>query len=326
MKALRLPGTVWLVLAILLAPLALRSNGFYMHLANLSVIFAVAVVGYNICFGDAGQISLGHAGFFALGAYSTALLTVDWHLPVVAGILLAAILPTAVAAVVGVPCLKLRGHYLALATVGLGEIVRLVAQNWDAVTHGTQGVRNIPKLALGGIAVQTEFGFYYVAIGCLVVFAAAAVRLGRSRFGVALKAVRDDELAARCSGLPAVRLKVLAFSISALYAGVAGALYAHLNGYVSPDFFNFDLSILFLIMLIVGGIRSIAGCVLGSVILTFLPELLRFAQLWYLLIYGVAVILMVVYLPGGLVGAARRLVWTRLAPLAQAAGTPGRQP
>jgi branched-chain amino acid transport system permease protein len=302
--------------ALLTIPLWVRSD-FYLHLLDEAIIYIICVVGLNIIIGETGQISLGHAAFLGVGAYTAAILGTRLHWNFWAGTLAAALLTTVLAVVLGYPTLKLKGHYLAIATIGLGEIMRLIFNNWRSLTGGFDGIAEIPPPVFFGYVIQGNVPFYYL----LLVFAAAmtflAVRIKQSTFGLAMIAVRDNEIAAETTGIRISGHKILAFSLSGLYAGVAGSLYAHFFAYIAPDTFDTSLSIVFLAMLIVGGIGRVSGAVVGAFLLTLLPELLRFLEEYYMVLYSVVVILTVVFMPMGIVGRIARWQQSR-----QAAMTP----
>jgi branched-chain amino acid transport system permease protein len=297
-----------LVLVIALAaalPLVVQSK-YSLRLCNLALIFSLLAISLNIILGYAGQIALGHAALFGIGAYTSALLTAGgsgvlfWPAFVAAGII------TGLAGLfLGIPTLRLKGHYLALATLGFGEIMRLIFFNWREVTHGMDGISGIPAPAIGSLTVNTDFKFYYL---CLLAVGSAVVlsrRIESSKYGWMLAAIRDAELGAGSAGVNVPRLKVIAFGISAVLAGFAGSLYAHLVSYISPDVFVFDVTAQLLSMVLIGGIGTTFGPVLGAVVLTFMPELLRISKAYYQLIYGAGIAAMIIFLPAGLLGLAR---------------------
>lgn len=285
---------------VLAVPYFAPSN-YMLELVNLSLISVIVVIGLNFVTGYAGQINFGQAAFYGIGAYVAALLTR-------AGISFWLALPAAGCAagafgvVLGIPTLRLRAFYLAMATIGFGEIVRLVLIHWESVTGGSSGLRGIPGVSLGSFELTRHAHYYYLLLAFLSLLTAFARRLRDSRLGRAMMATRDSEIAAEMMGVDTVRMKILAFVLSAVYAGIAGALYAGYVNYVSPEQFSNQQAILYFTMLLVGGIGTIAGAVIGTLTLTFLPEFLRFLQSWYMVVYGVAVILIIVLMPRGIVG------------------------
>jgi branched-chain amino acid transport system permease protein len=284
-------------------------SGYYLRILLLIGINITMAVSLNLINGFAGQFSLGHAGFMAVGAYAGAALTVLGRpglaqaLPFLqtsspmgdAVLLIAALLVGgAVAAVagviVGLPSLRLRGDYLAIVTLGFGEIIRVILINIPAV-GGPQGLRSIPPLT-------SFFWVYLVAIGVIVLSRNIAV----STHGLAFFAIREDEVAAQAMGVPTTRYKVLAFVIGAFFAGVGGALYAHLYTYIQPRDFDFLKSIQFVTMVVLGGTGSITGSVLAAVVLTMLPEVLRDVEKYRLVTYSLLLIILMLTRPQGIFG------------------------
>ena len=281
----------------------LHLPSYYVQLINLGLIFGLLSVSLNIVVGYAGQISLGHAGFFGIGAYTAALISAGgsgwlfWPGFVAAGLV------TGLAGVcLGTPTLRLRGHYLALATLGFGEIMRQLFFNWRAVTHGMDGIGNIPAPAIGGFLLNTDVRFFYLALTVLGIVLLFVTRFQHSVYGLRLRAVRDAELAAGAAGVNVTWVRIAALTTSAVLAGLAGSLYAHMLTFISPDVFSFDLTAQILTMVVVGGPGTVFGPVLGAIALTFLPEVLRISNIYYQLIYGFGIILMIIFLPMGLGG------------------------
>jgi len=305
--------------------LSLSLSEYSLRLLNLAAIGGVAVIGLNFAFGYAGLISLGHAAFMGLGAYILAILTTKagWS-PWAA--MIPAVLGTGLAAtLIGIPLLRLKGHYLALATLGLNVSFGIVAANWIEVTGGTNGIPKIPGLAVLGHALEGERPFLWLALVVMAVLATAASLIQRSRHGRAMMAVRDDETAAAMTGIDVTATKVAAFALSAIYAAIAGCLFATHVHFISPDDFNFAHSITFLSMLIVGGEGTIAGAIVGAVLLTFLPEWLRALGESYLAFFGLMMLAILVFMPTGIVGLVAR--WRRSArPEAPAAAAEGARP
>lgn len=295
-----LVAVVW-VLAVVL-PAGLGLSDFTMQNIDLAVIYAILAVSLNLVFGLAGQLSLGHGALFAIGAYASGIITTNWGQPFLLGLLGAIVAGAAAGLLIGAPSLRLRTHYFAFATLAFAAIVTLVIVNLQTLTGGSDGLTGIPLAALFGWQIQGLTGFYYLALAFLALTLAISVNVHRSRLGRALTALREDELAARASGLNVSALKLIVFVISAVLAGVAGSLFAHLSGFVSPDSFGLDTSVLLVAMVMVGGLGTITGGVIGGVLLTLLPEWLRFSQAYYGMIYGAVIALLVVFLPGGIVG------------------------
>jgi branched-chain amino acid transport system permease protein len=217
----------------------------------------------------------------------------------------------------GVPTLKLRAYYLAMATIAFGEIIGLVLIHWEPVTGGTSGLRNVPGVSIAGFKLAGHVQHYYFLLAWCVLALGLALRVRGSKLGRSMIALRDSEIAAEVAGVDTVRVKMLAFALSSIYAGVAGGLYVAYVNYVSPDLFSNAQAVLFFTMLVVGGTGSAVGAVIGTAVLTVLPEMLRFLKEWYMVIYGVGVILMIVFVPEGLVSLGAR-ARARFAPGAMA--------
>jgi branched-chain amino acid transport system permease protein len=291
--------SIGLVAAIALAIPAVTRDGYVLQLLNIAILNAIVVMGLNFATGWTGQINFGQAAFYGLGAYATAIATKS-GLPWIVTPVLSVIIVLAASLVLGLPTLRLRTYYLAMTTIGFGEIVRLTIVHWDPVTGGTSGLRAIPGISVFGWGPQGESQHYYLLLAVLALAALVAARVRQSTLGRAMIATKDSEIAAEQSGVNTTRTKLLAFMIGAVYAGLAGCLYASSIRFISPDSFSGVQAVLLMTMLIVGGMGSIAGCIVGAVGLTILPELLRFLGQWYLVLYGLGVILVIVVLPGGL--------------------------
>ena len=293
----------YLVLLILTAalPVAISSN-YYMQICNQALVYLIIVMGLNFIIGFCGQISLASTAFWGIGAYVSAILTTRYSIPFWAGLLIAAIAAMLMAFIIGIPTLKLSKFYLGIATIGIGEIIYLVLLNWSDMTQGANGIAGIPKPFLGPIELSTDYQYFYVALGVAVLLLFFSVRIKHSRFGRGLRAINDNEIAAESAGIPTHLYKTLAFALSAFYAGAAGSLYAHLIGYISPDLFVFRQSVTFLCMFMIGGSGYIIGPVIGSILLSVLPEWMRFLQDYYMAIYGILVTLLAIVMPTGISG------------------------
>ena len=272
---------------------------YLLQLVNLGLISLIVVVGLNYITGYCGQINFGQAAFWGIGAYVTALSTMNgvsfWL-----ALTLAAIATGLCSLLLGIPTLKLRAYYLAMATIGFGEIVQLVLIHWEPVTGGTSGLRGVPGVSIGGHLISGNLEQYYFLLAWCALALGLALRVRASKLGRAMIALRDSEIAAEVAGVDTVRIKMLAFAMSSMYAGVAGGLYVSYVNYVSPDLFSNAQAVLFFTMLVVGGTGSAVGAVLGTALLTALPEALRFLKEWYLVLYGVGVILIIIFIPEGL--------------------------
>jgi branched-chain amino acid transport system permease protein len=304
---MRHPLLAALAILVLGGLLSLVLADYRLRLLNVSVISAIAVIGFNFAFGLAGLISLGSAAFVGFGAYTLAILTTAAGWSPWLAMIAAIVVTTIFAALIGTPLLRLKGHYLALATLGLNVSFTIVATNWISLTGGTNGISNIPGLSLAGFAFNDERRFLWLALVFLALCAALAIALQHSRYGRAMMAVRDDETAARMIGIDVTRVKIAALCLSATFAGLAGVLFATHMRFVAPEDFNYAHSIVYLAMLIVGGEGSVAGAIIGAVLLTFLPEWLRFLGDAYLAFFGLMLLLILIFLPTGLIGLVGRV-------------------
>ena len=292
---------------VLLAPLLFK-GGYLMNVLVFVGINTMLAIGLNLLLGYAGQISLGHAGFFGLGAYLSGILTASYGLDPWLVMPLTAIAVGCLAFLIGFPILKLRGHYLAMATLGLGIIIYIVFNETVELTGGPSGLSGIPNLSIGATTFDTDIRNYYLIWTFTLVIVLLAVNLTNSRVGRALKAIHDSEVAARVMGVNARLLKVQVFALSAVISSLAGSLYAHTMTFVSPASFGFNFSVELLTMVVIGGLGSIYGSFLGAALLTLLPELLRGAQDYDIVIYGALLMAMVMFMPGGLVRGVPELV------------------
>jgi branched-chain amino acid transport system permease protein len=292
---------VLLALAVLVAvlPLVLPSS-YHLRVATLVWISALAVVGLNLLMGYAGQVSLGHAGFFGLGAYAVAVGPVHLGLSPLLAFLLGVAGAGLLAFVVGRPILRLKGHYLAVATLGFGILVAMVLQNEAAWTGGPDGM-TVPRLELFGFRVRGAAAWYWISGGALLLGILLAINLIESPTGRALRAIHDSEIAARVAGIDVARAKLVAFVISAVYAAVAGALFAWLNGLVTPDAASFLHSIELVTMAVLGGLGSLLGSVLGAALLVLLPQLLTVFHAYEQLVLGLVMMLVMIFLRAGIV-------------------------
>jgi len=324
------PLIIGLIIILLAFIPAVIPSDYLLTLIDLAGIYAIAVMGLGILLGFTGQMSLAQAAFFGIGAYTSGWITTHLGWPVWPAMGLAVVLSALIGLAVGYPCLRLSGHYLALATIGFGIITQLVLINWRDVTNGSDGMTGIPPPQIGPWTLDTYGKYYYLVLVMVLICAYVAWRIKSTRVGRALHAIRENEIAARATGIDATRYKITAFVLAGAYAGLAGSLLAHDIKFVSPDSYSFDQSVVFLVMLILGGSSSIGGAILGAVLLTMLPEVLRPLKTSYIMVYGAAVIGMIVFMPQGLVGvfAALRGRFSRRAPpgLGAAVGAAGVEP
>lgn len=292
----------WLlfIIPLLIFPLLVKHE-YVLHVMVLISLYVILSVSLNIIVGYTGQFSLGHAGFWAVGAYVGALLMLRLNLSFLLACFVASIASFLVGILLGLPAMRLKGDYLCIVTLGFGEIVRIVLTNLE-VTRGPMGLPGIPSPRIGNFVFETEISIYYLGwfIALLTIF--FSYRMKKSKFGRALMAIRDDELAAASLGINMTYYKVLAFGIGGMFAGLCGTLYASWTMFISPDVFQFNDSANIFCMMILGGLGTLAGPVLGAFLLAGLPEILRQFAEFRLIILGLLMVVLMVYRPGGLLG------------------------
>jgi branched-chain amino acid transport system permease protein len=290
---------ILVALVVALLPLALPTT-FYMRMAALVFIFSLAVVGLNLLMGFAGQVSLGHAGFFGIGAYAVAIGPTHLGIPSWAALVIGAATAGLMAFIVGRPILRLRGHYLAVATLGLGVLIALAFTNEARFTGGPDGMP-VPRLDVFGFRVFGPRMWYWIAGITLVIGAWIAANLIASPTGRALRAIHDSEIAARVLGVDVARYKLIAFVISAVYAAIAGAYLALFDGLVTPITAGFLRSIEFVTMAVLGGLGSILGSIVGAALLVLLPQVLTALHEYEHIALGMIMMLVMIFLPAGII-------------------------
>lgn len=302
-KPLRLPRPVLGALAgvALLLPLVVR-DGYILQTLTNAWLYGMLALSLTLVAGTAGQMSLGHAGLLAIGGYASALLAIDLHVPVAFAVLLAGLITAVLGTLLVSPSFRLRGHYVAIATLGIGEIVSLVILNWEGLTRGPIGVSNIPALDLFGLPLFEPSSIYWTTLVIMIGLALLQVRLTQWHIGRTLRAIREDDIAARAYGISLNRYKGMAFAVSGFAAGISGAITAHMYSYINHETFNTTISVLALTMVILGGMGNIFGAILGAVALIGLPELFRGFAEYRMLIYGIVLLLLVRFRPQGLLG------------------------
>ena len=327
-------GVALIALALLALPFALAAVGTtWVRITNLAILFVFLSLGLNIVVGFAGLLDLGYIAFYAVGAYVYALLAsphFNIHWPFWVILPLGAVVAALFGVLIGAPTLKLRGDYLAIVTLGFGEIVRIFLNNLSQpvnITNGPQGIARIDPFRLGGIDFSKSESFlglvfsgpikyYYLLLVVLLAVIFINVRLQNSRIGRAWEAVREDEIAARATGIDTTRLKLLAFAMGASFGGIAGGMFSAIQGFVSPESFVLVESIMVVSMVVLGGMGNIWGVILGALLLSFVPEILRFTvepaqkqlfgrmiiepEVIRMLIFGFALVLVMALRPGGL--------------------------
>jgi branched-chain amino acid transport system permease protein len=291
---------LYIIMAVLVVVPFVLPNNFYVDLAIRMAINAVIVLGLNLLIGFAGQISLGHAGFLGIGAYATAALPTHfgWHplLAMAAGAAAAGLL----AATVARPIFKLKGHYLAMATLGLGIIINIVVRTEARWTGGPDGM-SVPPMSLAGFEISGDKHWYWIVAILLSVSVWASLNLIDSPFGRALRALHGSEVASKVVGVDVVRYKVAIFVLSAVFASIMGSVTAHYVGFVTPNLADFFHSIELVTMVVIGGMASVYGSVVGAVLLTALPQALTSFEGWETVAFGTILMLCMIFLPKGLV-------------------------
>jgi branched-chain amino acid transport system permease protein len=295
----------WGIIAALVVAAALPFTGVSAYVLQVLAnawLYGLLALSLTLIAGTLGQVSLGHAGLLAIGAYASALLSVDLGMPVAVAVLLAGFITAILGTALAFPAFRLRGHYVSIATLGMGEIVGLVILNWESLTRGPIGIAGIPPLGFGDVTFESAQSIYWVSLATLAALCLLQQRLLSSHLGRTFRAVREDDVAARAFGIGLNRYKSLGFGFGGLVAGISGAMTAHVYSYINYETFDSQISILALTMVILGGLGNIAGAVLGAVALISLPELFRATAEFRVLVYGIALLLLIRFRPQGLLG------------------------
>jgi len=296
------------LLAVLIAlPLVITQN-YIIHIVINCFIYITLSLSLNLILGWSGQFSLGHVAFYGMGAYFTALLMLRAGMNFWLSAIISAVGVGIFSWILCWPTLKLRGDYLAVVTLGMGEVFRLVCNNWTPVTRGSRGLPNIPKPELFGFVFRSKISYYYLG---LVMFLLALIflsRLNTSGYGLALKTIREDDVAASSIGIYPVKFKLSSFVTGCVIASFVGSFYAVYLGFISPSSFQFTESMSMMAMVVLGGMGSIPGVIIGGTVLTALPEMLRSLSEYRLVIYGALMVLMMIFRPGGIWGSKMRML------------------
>ena len=291
-----------LLLLLLLLPV-FDSNPYHTEVLATAALYALLALGLNIIVGFVGLLHLGYAAFFAVGAYAYALLNLHLHWPFWVGLPVSGLVAATAAVLLGLPAIRVRGDYLAIVTLGFGEIVRVVVTNLEQWTGGPNGLMGIAHPMAGPFRFGVDARpYYWLLLALAAVTAWVCARLRRSRIGLAWLAVKEDELAAGCLGVDAIRMKLLALALGGCVAGLAGCVFASKQGTVTPDTFDFVQSVMILAMVILGGLGSVSGAICGAVILSVAPELLREFSTYRMLLFGLLMIVLMRVRPQGLFG------------------------
>ena len=304
MKKLTIPLLIVSALLLLAVPNFLKNYGVY--LLTYWLVFILATMGLNLTVGYAGQKSLGHAAFFGIGAYTVAMM-MKAGFSFWLGLPAAAVICFVTGILVGFPALRVQTIYLAFATLGFNTAAWLVMRNEEQYTGGTFGINNIARPELFGLSLDGSIAYYYFTLGVTIIFGLLLFGLLRSPWGKAFKALRDNPIRAESLGVDVRSYTLLSFAIGAVYAGIAGVLFASLVQFIDPAPFSVGQSIMMYLMVVIGGPGYFFGPVLGAAVGVVLPEWLRFAQDWYLFVFGSAVVLLMIWLPDGLLSIPDRL-------------------
>lgn len=296
---------LWIVVIALLAVLPLFGvSRVAMRNLIMILLYSMLGMGLNVLLGYTGQVSLGHAGFYGIGAYTCAILTTNYGWSFWTAAILGAVLAALVGLLLGLPTLRLSGTYLTIVTLGFGEVVVMVLKQWESVTNGNYGIRDIPKPSLFGWEMNlSNGGFYWLILGFTLLTVLVCYNIRNSKSGRAFLAIKGDELAATMMGIRTTRYKILAFVVSAFITGLAGSFYSVINnGYIEPTNFVFNVSVTILSVVIIGGMGTTRGMFFGAALLMMFPQIFRFLNQWRYVVYGLLLVLMMQFRPQGALG------------------------
>ncbi len=291
---------VFALIVSIIVPLFL--NSYSLDVFTSALFYTMLALGLNLLVGDLGLLNLGYIAFYGIGAYTYAILSTKFGIGFWGSLMLGGIAASVFSLIIAIPTLRLKGDYLAIATLGFGEIVRIMLNNWDSLTNGPNGIMNIPRPSLPWIQLSTGIRFFYLVLFFVILQVYILYRIKRSRFGRYAVAIRENEQAAEMVAINTYKIKTLYFMLSAFFGGIAGVMFASKQMFVSPDSFTFIESVYVLAMVILGGMGNIAGVILGAFTLVILPELLREFVLYRMLIFALLLITMMLFKPEGLLG------------------------
>jgi len=306
-KQLKLPGL--LAIALLAAILPFVASMYTTSVLTTALMYVILGLGLNVVVGLGGLLHLGYAAFYAVGAYTYALLHYHFGISFWAALPLGALFSTILGLLIGFPVLRLRGDYLAIVTLAFGEITRLVLENWNDFSFGPSGIANIARPGIAGVKMklpQATIFIYFIAIAMVLLTIFIVNRLENSRLGRAWEAMREDEIASQSMGIDITKTKLLAFAIGALWAGFVGVLFAAKTTFINPASFTVWESIVVLCVVVIGGMGSIPGVIVGALVFTLLPELLRSVSEYRMLVFGIALVVMMIFRPGGMIQKRRK--------------------
>lgn len=298
---------MFLLVIIALLPLLFQERPYILLLFCMVCIYIISVSGLDILFGYSGQVSFGHAAFYGIGAYGSAILSRDYGLSPLLSIIVAMVMSVVIAMLLALPAARLRAHFLSLLTTAFGMIFYLLIGNLEKITGGFPGFINIPKISIGQLVFDDYFKFFYLVFVLAILGLIFKKRIVNSRIGRAFIAIREDSVAANSSGINVSRYKMISFGICAAYAAFGGAMYAHMIGFISPDTFERNRSIVFITMLILGGKGNLWGPVIGAILITFINQYFQFMGIYLELLYGTIVILILMFMPNGIAGSFRTI-------------------
>lgn len=282
------------------------SNNYHLNLMIQVLLNIIIVVGLNFITGLTGQMNLGTAGIFSVGAYTSALLSTRLGVNPWVCLLAAIAMGLLIGLGLGYPSLRVSGVYLALTTIGFSEIVRILMTNLTDLTGGALGVPGIPSFSIFGYQFRSNKQIYYLYLVIALLLIFTAYRIVNSKWGRAFLAVKDNPDAVSAGGVNIASIKIMAFTLAAVYSTIAGSLYAHYIGFINPSAYNLEFSINYVVMLVIGGIGSVPGNILGAILVTLVPELLRFMENYYWLVFSIITLLFVIFLPQGMISLFRK--------------------
>ena len=278
------------------------AGDYLLRVIIVAGIYVILTLSLNLVTGYTGQFCLGWAAFYGIGAYTSALLAINLKLSFWIGLPVAGIMAALFGIALGIPTMRLKDIYLAITTLGFGEIIRLILLNWSDLTRGSMGLPGIPAPSIFGISLDNNYFYYYFMLTLVCIVLLAMERIIDSRLGRALSAIREDELAAKSMGINTTRYKITAFAVGAFFAGIAGSFHAHYSSFIDPQSFSFSESTIILAMVVLGGMASIKGSVLGALILTLLPEALRDFSEYRMIVFGLIMMAVMLIRPQGIWG------------------------
>jgi branched-chain amino acid transport system permease protein len=283
-------------------------NPYYLHIIIMSGIFVLLASSLNLITGCTGRLNLGHAAFYGIGAYGSTLVVMKLGFPVWFGMVMGGLITVFFGVLIGIPCLKLKGSYLAITTLAFGEITRLAMINFVPLTNGPLGIRGIPgppAIGFGStplISFESKTSYYYLVLVICVLCLLTIRKVLNSQIGRTFMAIREDEVRAETVGIDTIQVKIMNFALGAFFAGIAGSFYAHYVRFISPDTFTLGETFTILTMVVIGGLGTFYGPIVGGVIFTFLPELLRAIAEYRMIIYGLMLSVAIIFMPDGIVG------------------------